>query len=95
MHDMSGLIRPLTQEEIDSFPTDVVIDLEAPFADSRGAIQPLVDETMKAGFGLPQRRAPFGPTTITRLIGITATSLRGASNITIAPTAATTRPMSW
>ena len=48
MSDVSGLIRPLTQEEIDSFPTDVVIDLEAPFADARGAIQPLVDETMES-----------------------------------------------
>jgi len=48
MSDASSLIRPLTQAEIDSFPTDVVIDLEAPFADARGAIQPLVDETMES-----------------------------------------------
>ena len=48
MSDASSLIRPLTQAEIDSFPTEVVIDLEAPFADARGAIQPLVDETMES-----------------------------------------------
>ncbi len=41
-------IRPLTEEEKAAFPTDVVITLPPPFADARGGIQPLVDETMES-----------------------------------------------
>ena len=48
MTNLSESIRPLTAQEIESFPKKVVIDLEAPFADARGAIQPLVDETMES-----------------------------------------------
>ena len=48
MTDASELIRPLTAREIESFPKSVIIDLEVPFSDARGAIQPLVDETMES-----------------------------------------------
>ena len=48
MNDASGLIRPLTDHEIEGFPKSVIIDPEDPFSDARGAIQPLVDETMES-----------------------------------------------
>lgn len=48
MSNPNTLIRPLTKREIDKFPKDVVINLEAPFKDVRGEIQPLVDEAMES-----------------------------------------------
>jgi len=45
---MSIDIKPLTQEEIDSWPKEVVVKLEKAFSDARGDIQPLVDEDMKS-----------------------------------------------
>ena len=41
-------IKPLTEEEKASWPDDVIVPLEEPFADHRGAIQPLVDADMKS-----------------------------------------------
>lgn len=41
-------IKPLTEEEKASWPDDVIVPLEEPFADDRGAIQPLVDADMKS-----------------------------------------------
>ncbi len=41
-------IRPLTEEERASWPRDVIVPLERPFADKRGKIQPLVDATMES-----------------------------------------------
>jgi quercetin dioxygenase-like cupin family protein len=41
-------IKPVTQEERDSWPTEVIVPLEKPFADARGGIQPLVDTTMES-----------------------------------------------
>ena len=41
-------IKPLTEEEKASWPDDVIVPLEKPFADDRGAIQPLVDADMKS-----------------------------------------------
>ena len=41
-------IKPLTDEEKASWPNGVVVPLEEPFADDRGAIQPLVDADMKS-----------------------------------------------
>lgn len=41
-------IKPVTKEERAAWPTGVVVPLEAPFADARGAIQPLVDADMKS-----------------------------------------------
>ena len=41
-------IRPVTEDERQSWPTDVIVPLEQPFADARGAIQPLVDTTMES-----------------------------------------------
>jgi quercetin dioxygenase-like cupin family protein len=46
--DMTIDIKPLTQEEIDSWPKEVVVKLEKAFVDARGDIQPLVDEDMKS-----------------------------------------------
>jgi len=45
---MSVDIKPLTDEELNSLPKEVIVDLEPPFADARGAIQPLVDVDMKS-----------------------------------------------
>ena len=41
-------IKPVTREERESWPTEVIVPLEKPFADARGAIQPLVDTTMES-----------------------------------------------
>ncbi len=41
-------IKPVTDEERQSWPTTVIVDLESPFTDERGEIQPLVDEDMKS-----------------------------------------------
>ena len=41
-------IKPVTQEERESWPTEVIVSLEKPFADARGGIQPLVDTTMES-----------------------------------------------
>ena len=41
-------IRPTSAEERAAFPSGVIVPLEAPFSDPRGAIQPLVDATMES-----------------------------------------------
>ena len=41
-------IEPLTEEEIKNWPTKPLVDLEKPFVDNRGSIQPLVDLLMKS-----------------------------------------------
>ena len=41
-------INPLTEEEIKKWPTKPLVDLEKPFVDNRGSIQPLVDTLMKS-----------------------------------------------
>ncbi|MEO5373427.1 MAG: cupin domain-containing protein [Alphaproteobacteria bacterium] len=41
-------IKPVTEAEKALWPRDVIVPLEAAFADARGAIQPLVDLDMKS-----------------------------------------------
>lgn len=41
-------IRPPSEHEEASWPKSVIVDLEAPFADERGEILPLVDMDMKS-----------------------------------------------
>ena len=41
-------IRPVTPAERAAYPKEVIVPLEAPFADARGAIQPLVDVPMES-----------------------------------------------
>ena len=41
-------IPPLTEEEMATWPTRPIVPLETPFADDRGAIQPLVDLMMRS-----------------------------------------------
>ena len=41
-------IRPVTEGERKLWPEDVIVPLETPFADIRGAIQPLVDLPMES-----------------------------------------------
>jgi len=41
-------IRPLTDDEKKAWPSDVIVPLEQPFTDERGAIQPLVDLMMES-----------------------------------------------
>ena len=41
-------IRPVTDEERRKWPKDVIVQLESPFVDPRGAIQPLVDLPMES-----------------------------------------------
>ena len=38
----------VTEDEKSGWPEEIVVHLEAPFADERGAIQPLVDADMKS-----------------------------------------------
>lgn len=42
------VIKPLTEEEKLSFPSEIKIKLESPFVDARGLIQPLVDVSMES-----------------------------------------------
>lgn len=44
MHD----IKPVTKEERESWPKEVIVELEKPFSDVRGDILPLVDLPMKS-----------------------------------------------
>ena len=41
-------INPLTEEEIKNWPAKPLVDLEKPFIDNRGSIQPLVDLLMQS-----------------------------------------------
>lgn len=41
-------IRPVSKEERRQWPKEVIVPLESPFADPRGAIQPLVDVPMES-----------------------------------------------
>jgi len=41
-------IKPLSQEEKLSFPSEIKLKLESPFVDARGSIQPLVDVSMES-----------------------------------------------
>lgn len=41
-------IRPVTKEERKHWPSEVIVPLEQPFSDPRGAIQPLVDLPMES-----------------------------------------------
>ncbi len=41
-------IKPVTEEEKASWPKEVIVDLERPFVDERGGIQPLVDIDMRS-----------------------------------------------
>lgn len=41
-------IPPLTDEERETWPSDILVSLEKPFVDARGEIQPLVDIMMQS-----------------------------------------------
>ncbi len=41
-------IRPVTDEEKKTWPKSIIVDLEKPFVDARGEIQPLVDLMMES-----------------------------------------------
>jgi quercetin dioxygenase-like cupin family protein len=43
-----NIIEPLTDEEKATWPKDVIVTLEKPFVDVRGALRPLVDRLMKS-----------------------------------------------
>ncbi len=45
---MAADIDPVTEEEKASWPQQPLVELEKPFVDVRGAIQPLVDRMMKS-----------------------------------------------
>jgi quercetin dioxygenase-like cupin family protein len=54
--ELKTTIRPLSDAEIALFPKSVIVPLAAPFADSRGDIQPLVDETMESAVLISSRK---------------------------------------
>jgi len=45
---MNSNIDPLTDEEMRNWPINPLVDMEKPFVDVRGSIQPLVDSLMKS-----------------------------------------------
>ncbi|MDK9720609.1 MAG: hypothetical protein OEL53_05435 [Rhodospirillales bacterium] len=45
---MTVKLRPVSAEERATWPTEVIVPLEKPFVDERGAIQPLVDVPMES-----------------------------------------------
>ena len=48
MDTMTINIKPTTPEERASWPKTIIVPLEKPFVDERGAIQPLVDVSMES-----------------------------------------------
>ena len=44
----SSKLTPLTEEEMKDWPKNPLVNLEKPFVDLRGSIQPLVDSIMKS-----------------------------------------------
>ena len=44
----SKKINPITEEEMRSWPSEPLVNLQKPFVDQRGSIQPLVDLMMKS-----------------------------------------------
>ena len=44
----SKKINPVTEEEMGSWPSEPLVNLQNPFVDKRGSIQPLVDLMMKS-----------------------------------------------
>jgi len=49
-------IKPVTEAEKLTWPTEPLVDLEAPFADARGAIQPLVDIDMQSAVMISSKK---------------------------------------
>ena len=49
-------IPPVTEKEKASWPKEPLVSLEKPFVDSRGAIQPLVDEMMKSAVMIESKK---------------------------------------
>ena len=45
---MNSNIDPITDEEMKNWPINPLVDMEKPFVDVRGSIQPLVDSLMKS-----------------------------------------------
>ena len=45
---ISKKINPVTEEEMGSWPSEPLVNLQNPFVDKRGSIQPLVDLMMKS-----------------------------------------------
>ena len=45
---VDNFIEKIYEEEKDTWPNEIIIDLERPFVDKRGLIQPLVDKLMKS-----------------------------------------------
>lgn len=49
-------IDPVTEEEKMSWPDEEIVQLEKPFVDDRGAIQPLVDRMMKSAVMIESKK---------------------------------------
>lgn len=56
---MTAKIDPLTEEEKALWPDHPLVDLEKPFVDDRGAIQPLVDMMMKSAVMISSKKGSF------------------------------------
>ena len=41
-------VSPISEEEKNYWPKKIIVDLEKPFTDERGVLQPLVDTMMKS-----------------------------------------------
>lgn len=49
-------INPLTKSELKKLPKDVLVDLDSPFTDERGSIQPLVDLPMRSAVMITSKK---------------------------------------
>ena len=47
---------PISKEEIESWPTEPLVNLTKPFVDKRGSIQPLVDLMMKSAVMIESKK---------------------------------------
>ena len=52
-------IRPVTEQERESWPKTTMVELEKPFVDDRGEIQPLVDVSMKSCVLIKSKKGTF------------------------------------
>ena len=52
-------LHPPSEEERARWPASVIVPLETPFADARGAIQPLVDLPMKSCVLISSKKGRF------------------------------------
>ena len=63
-------VDPVTENEKSLWPSKPLVDLQKPFVDKRGSIQPLVDLMMKSAVMIESKAGSLREIIIIKLIGI-------------------------